>query len=67
MRLISSRMCVISFGGTTASCGYGPGGVEINPIAVSLSKNTSFTMFSQPRSAMVPRSDASFGLRRREP
>ena len=45
-RLISSRMWVISFGGTTASWGYGPGGVEMSPIAVSLSRNTSFTKFS---------------------
>jgi hypothetical protein len=39
-------MWVISFGGTTASCGYGPGGVEMSPIAVSLSRNTSLTKFS---------------------
>ena len=45
-RLISSRMWVISFGGTTASWGYGPGGVEMSPIAVSLSRKTSFTKFS---------------------
>ena len=60
-------MCVISFGGTTASWGYGPGGVEISPIAVSLSRKTSLTKFSQTRSAMVPRSAASFGLSLREP
>ncbi len=45
-RLISSRMWVISFGGTTASWGYGPGGVEMSPIAVSLSRKTSFTKFA---------------------
>ena len=64
-RLISSRMWVISFGGTTASWGYGPGGVEMSPIAVSLSRNTSLTKFSHERSARVPRSDASFGFSRR--
>ena len=66
MRLISSRMCVISFGGTTASWGYGPGGVEMSPIDVSLSRNTSLTMFAHDRSASVPRSDASLGLSRCE-
>ena len=59
-------MWVISFGGTTASWGYGPGGVEMSPIDVSLSRKTSFTKFSQERSAMVPRSDSSFGFSRRE-
>ncbi len=65
-RLISSRMWVISLGGTTASCGYGPGGVEISPMSVSLSRNTSLTMLAQARSASVPWSEASFGLSRRE-
>ena len=65
-RLISSRMWVISFGGTTASCGYGPGGVEISPMSVSLSRNTSLTMLAQARSASVPWSAASFGFSRRE-
>ena len=64
MRLISSRMWVISFGGTTASWGYGPGGVEMSPIAVSLSKNTSLTKFSHERSARVPLSVASYGFKR---
>ncbi len=66
-RLISSRMWVISFGGTTASCGYGPGGVEMRPMSVSLSRKTSLTMLAQARSAIVPRSLASFGLSRRDP
>jgi hypothetical protein len=64
IRLISSRMCVISLGGTTASWGYGPGGVEIRPIDVSLSRKTSLTMLAHDRSASVPRSDASLGLSR---
>ncbi len=53
-RLISSRMWVISLGGTTASWGYGPGGIEMSPMSVSLSRNTSLTMFPHARSASVP-------------
>ena len=45
--------------------GIGPGGVEMSPMAVSLSRNTSLTKFAHERSARVPRSDASFGFSRR--